>query len=121
MLSQWLPAVLLALAGIGKAVADAQAHGSPRLVRWFPRWAGLLAWRNKYKGGSPMAGPRFWLATTLLVALTDLWHLTNLLTWLCVDAALLLLSWPSPGRWWVVAGIAARRLVFQPLYSWLRK
>jgi len=115
------PAALGLLAAAGKAVADAQAHGSPRLLRWFPRWAGPESWRLKYKGSEPANGPRFWLATSLLVSLTDLWHCANLLAWLAADAAVLLTTWPTPGRWWGLAYVVLRRCVFQPLYSWLRK
>ncbi len=114
--------VLLALlAAAGKAVADAQAHGSPRLLAWRPRWAGPEAWRLKYKGGEPSAGPAFPLATTLLVFLTDLWHCANFFTWLAADAAVLLLAWAGAWRWWAVAYVVARRVAFQPLYSWLRR
>lgn len=115
----WLLALLL-LAGVGKAVADAQAHGSPRLLRWFPRWAGPESWRLKYRNSDPVLGPRFWLSTSLLVAFTDLWHFANLLMWAAADAAILVAGW-VPYRWWAVGAVVARRLVFAPLYSWLRK
>ena len=108
------------LAGAGKALADAQAHGSPRLARRFPKWAGPQAWRLKYRNGDPAQGPRFWLATTLLVGLTDLWHAANLLTGLAADAAVLLAFWL--GGWpAAVAYVVVRRVSFQPIYSFLRK
>jgi hypothetical protein len=116
----WLLIALLVLAGIGKAVADAQAHGSPRLLRWFPKWAANDAWRNKYKDRDPSQGPAFPLADTLLVAFTDLWHFANLVTWAAADAAFLVSAWPTY-RWWAVGAVLARRCVFQPLYSLLRK
>jgi hypothetical protein len=118
---QFLPPLLCLLAGLGKAVADAQAHGSPRLLAWFPRWAALDSWRNKYKQRDPTLGPIFLGSTTVLVALTDTWHAANALTWLATDAALLLVSWGGPWRWWVVGGIVARRVVFEPVYRFLRK
>jgi len=111
---------LLLLAAAGKAVADAQAHGSPRLVRWFPKWAGPDSWKLKYRDGEPAKGPSFWLADTLLVAFTDLWHFANLVTWAAADAAFLLAAFPTY-RWWAVGAVVVRRLAFQPLYSWLRK
>lgn len=113
--------LLAVVAAAGKAVADATAHGSHRLNRWFPRWAGTASWRLKYKDGNASKGPAFPLSTTLLVAFTDLWHAANAVTWLCADAAVLLVAWSGPYRWWAVAFIVARRLVFQPVYSWLRK
>lgn len=114
-----LPAAGL-LAAAGKATADAQAHGSSRLAKWFPRWAGPDAWRLKYKAGDPAAGPAFWLSTTALVFLTDLWHCANFFTWLAADATVLLLAWPGPARRWGVGYVVVRRLLFQPLYSYLR-
>lgn len=113
---------LLVLALAAKAFSDAQAHGSPRLARWFPRWAGPESWRLKYKGGDPANGPRFWLADTLLVALTDLWHFSNLLTWLAWAGALLLACFVGrPALWYAVGGLVAGKLLFEPLYAYLRK
>lgn len=111
---------LLLLAAIGKAVADADAHGSPRLMRWFPRWSGPDSWKFKYKDGSSTAGPRFWGSTTGLVFLTDLWHFSNFVTWAAVDAAVLLAAFPAY-RWCAVGAVVGRRCAFQPIYAWLRK
>ncbi len=113
--------VLGLLAGAGKAVADAQAHGSARLLQWFPRWAGPESWRLKYRNGEKAQGPRFWLADTWLVFATDLWHAANGLAGLAADAAVLLCGWGGPLWWFAVAYVAVRRVVFQPLYSFLRK
>lgn len=113
--------LLALLAAVGRMLADAQAHGSPRLARWFPRWAGPESWRLKYKGGDPAAGPAFLGSTTVLVFLTDLWHAANFLAWLAADAAVVLLAWPGPARWWGVGYVVLRRVVFQPGYSFLRK
>lgn len=115
----FLPLLALLAAG-GKALADAQQHGSPRLVRWFPRWAGADSWKLKYKNGDATAGPAFPLSTTVLVFLSDCWHFANAVSWLAADAAVLLLAWPTTGRWWAVGYAVGRRLLFQPLYSFLR-
>ena len=112
--------VLCLLAGVGKAVADAQSHGSPRLMHWFPSWAGATSWRLKYRNNDPAQGPRFFLSTTLLVFATDLWHFSNAFTWACIDAAVLLAGWHQY-RWFAVAGVVLRRVVFEPMYQWLRK
>ena len=111
---------LFLLAGLSKAVADATAHGSPRLLAWFPRWSGPDSWKYKYKYGSSTAGPRFFGSTTVFVAVTDLWHFSNAITYLCLDAAWLLATWPAL-RWYAVAAVVARRVVFQPAYAFLRK
>lgn len=42
--------------------------------KWFdPR----VSWRNKYEGGNPDNGARFFLSTSLFVAATDQYHLNN--------------------------------------------
>jgi hypothetical protein len=113
---------LLLLAHLAKAPADAQAHGSPRLVRWFPHWAGPESWRLKYRGGAEANGPAFPLSTTALVALTDLWHFANLLAWLAWAGALLLACFVGrPALWYAVGGLVAGKLLFEPLYAYLRK
>ena len=38
-------------------------------------WNPEVSWKNKYKDGDPLKGPRFLFSTTLLVSLTDGWHL----------------------------------------------
>ena len=118
-----MAALLIALllgAGIGKALADAIAHGSARLTARGPWWNNATSWTRKYKdyyGGDKR--PRFLGATTVLVFLTDAWHAFNALTWACADAALLVGAWPVY-RWYAVAAVVARRVVFQPLYFFLR-
>ncbi len=36
-----------------------------------------VSWRNKYEGGNPDNGPKFFLSTSLLVMFTDQYHLNN--------------------------------------------
>lgn len=127
----WLLLALGLLAGIFRAVHDPLTH-SPQANR-ITRWAwGLdsrfwrhffdpaFSWRNKYKGGEEANGPAFPGSTTWLVAFTDAWHLSNLLAWLAADAAVLVLAWAGPHRWAAVGYVAARRLIFEPVYRWLR-
>ena len=113
--------VLFVGAGIGKALADAIAHGSTRLSERGPWWNNATSWTRKYKdyyGGDKR--PRFFGATTVLVFLTDGWHAFNALTWACADAAFLLAAW-TPYKWGAVAAVVVRRCIFQPIYSYLRK
>lgn len=114
--------ILCLLAAAAKAVADAQAHGSPRLLAWLPRWAATDSWRNKYRGNDPALGPRFPGSTTWLVAFTDLWHLANLVAWAAWAATAVLACLAGrPGLWWLVGGLVAGKLVFEPFYAFLRK
>lgn len=42
--------------------------------QWFdPR----VSWRNKYEGGNPDNGPKYFMSTSLLVMFTDQYHLNN--------------------------------------------
>ena len=116
-----LLALLLIGAGVGKALADAIAHGSPRLSERGPWWNNATSWTRKYKdyyGGDKR--PRFVGATTVLVFLTDGWHFFTAVSWACADAAVLVGAWPVY-RWYAVFGIVARRIVFEPIYRQLRK
>jgi hypothetical protein len=131
----WLLIGLLAVAGAFRAVHDTLTHSPdnnrlrdwartrPFRIKGFCWWLFIdtqASWNNKYKNGDPKQGPAFWGSTTVFVAFTDLWHLSNLLSWAAADAAFLLAAFPAY-RWWAVSAVAARRIVFQPLYSWLRK
>lgn len=44
-------------------------------LKWYfdPR----ISWRNKYKNGDPTQGPAFPFSTSILCAITDLWHLAK--------------------------------------------
>lgn len=44
-------------------------------LKWFidPK----VSWRNKYKNGDPAQGPVFPFSTSILCAITDLWHLAK--------------------------------------------
>ena len=71
------------LAGIFEGIMDTlQFHfsGSPffnfkNKLFWNPE----ISWKNKYKNGDPMGGPKFPFSKNLLVGLTDGWHLFKLL------------------------------------------
>lgn len=113
--------LLALLAGLARAIHDTGTHAPEKLAGWGPFWDNRTSWLGKYKHRDPLQGPAFWGATTFLVGFTDGWHLTNLVAWAAADAAVLLVAWAGPYRWWAVGYVVARRLVFQPVYSWLRK
>jgi hypothetical protein len=113
--------VLLALAGAFRAFHDCLTHAPAALAKWGPFWDARTSWQLKYKDYyATGTTPAFPGSTTLLVAFTDAWHLSNLLAWACADAAFLVAAFPAY-RWWAVAAVAARRCAFEPLYSFLRK
>ena len=48
-------------------------------------WDVKLSWRNKWKNGDPDQGERFLFSSSLLVWLTDGWHLFKMLQWLLLE------------------------------------
>ncbi|GAC1604387.1 MAG: hypothetical protein NVS3B25_33620 [Hymenobacter sp.] len=128
MAAPWLLPALLTAAGAFRAVHDTLTHSPDhnRLLDWaagtrLAPWVDVVnSWKNKYKDPNAGFAPRFWGATTVFVACTDLWHFSNLLAWGCADAAVLVGAW-TPYRWWAVGAVVARRLVFEPVYAFLRR
>jgi hypothetical protein len=109
------------LAGLARAAHDAASFTPGCLARFGQFWDNRTSWLNKYKNRDATAGPAFLGATTWLVAFTDGWHLSNLAAWAAADAAALWAAWGSPKWWWAVGYVLARRVVFEPVYSRLRK
>lgn len=110
------------LAGALRACHDSLTHspGVGKLSKLGPWWNSLTSWKRKYKNEDPAQGPAYFGATSWLVGFSDAWHASNLLSWLAADAALFVAAWPAYG-WLALVPVAVRRLVFQPLYSYLRK
>ena len=80
--NRWLTGSLVFLAGASKGFNEtlmfhwkAFRHRFPNAN---PKWYNPnVSWKNKYKNGDPEAGARFPLSTTLLVGLTDQYHLNT--------------------------------------------
>jgi hypothetical protein len=71
--------ILVFAAGIAEGLMDfLQFHYRP-IFKNELFWNPELSWKNKYKDGDPMKGPKFLFSTTLFVALTDGWHTMKLL------------------------------------------
>ena len=54
-----------------------------------PTWWTINSWKNKWKNGDPTKGERFFLSSTMLVALTDPWHFFGFLRTLCWGFAII--------------------------------
>lgn len=98
--------ILLAaiLSGLAKSVMDISNDDDlfvmSRLFRGRdPRWRGwdsrTNTWRLKWRHGLPEAGPAFPGASTIFVAFTDLWHLSQMATWGLMELAFGLLVWQA--------------------------
>jgi len=49
-----------------------------------------VSWRNKYKGGDPDNGPKFFLSNSLFVTFTDQYHLNNFIHRTALMSALII-------------------------------
>ena len=49
-----------------------------------------VSWRNKYEGGNPDNGPKYFLSTSLLVMFTDQYHLNNFIQRTAIMSALVI-------------------------------
>jgi hypothetical protein len=49
-----------------------------------------VSWRNKYEGGNPDNGPKFFLSTSVLVMFTDQYHLNNFIHKTALMSALII-------------------------------
>ena len=84
---------MLSLAAIAKAVMDTlMFHYSTSIFKKRNRlfWDPAKSWRNKYALGKPEQGAKFFLSTTLLVGITDAWHLFQMIKWALVFGAVYL-------------------------------
>lgn len=112
---------LCVLAGLLRALHDTLTHepGGGKPAGWGAFWNSQISWRFKYRDADPALGPRFPGSTTWLVAFTDGWHLSNLLSWGAMGGAVVVATWCS---WeWAAAGVVAGKVIFEPVYQWLRK
>lgn len=84
---------LVVLAGACNGVMDAlQFHYSKTgFLEESTFWNPEISWKNKYRGGDPSNGPAFFLSTTVLVFLTDGWHLFKFLYFGFIRAAFVVL------------------------------
>ena len=107
--------MLLALAAIAKAAVDVLTHaeGANIFEQLGPWWDARTSWKRKYWDyDSGDLRPRFWGSKTVLVALTDFWHLTDFVYLSAYLVGALLLGAAlagQPGWVWLVtaAGVKA--------------
>ena len=94
---EWaIVAILIWAAAFSKASQDIIAHKFNWSVYrnldedwWNPTWS----WRNKYKYNNPSLGEKFLFSTTILVFLTDAWHMFQWIHNLTLWTALAIIGW----------------------------
>lgn len=115
-----LPVWFLIIAGICKAVSDTLADHSSKSI--FPAsWDKAKSSSNKWKGGNPDRGEKFFGSSTFLVWLTDPWHLSNMLQYTCFILAIVS-YWPVYG--WLIDAILLKcifTITFEVFYRWVLK
>lgn len=84
-----------------------------------------FSFKNKYKDGDPAKGPKFPLSTSLLVMLTDQYHLNNFIQRAAITAALVIKigEGKKPFRHYVFDALyytACYQLGFHSIYSPIR-
>jgi len=82
--------IFIAIAGILNSIMDLCGKFDESIFSKIPGMRyfmeGGTSWRNKYKNGDPLQGPRSFLSSEALVFLTDMWHLckTTMLLMMCL-------------------------------------
>ena len=75
-------------------------------------WDPQESWKNKYKNNDPEFGPKFPLSTTLLVGLTDAWHLFKLLRTFFIFTGIFLIFLPCQTTFICLTYVVISRLLF---------
>jgi len=111
------------LSGGAEGVMDhLQFHYDKHNVFWNPK----LSWVNKYKFGNPIAGERFFLSTTILVWLTDGWHLMKMIRTTTLTLGIAFLLTHLGISFWLSAiystlAVILFKLAFTAVYNILKK
>ena len=111
--------ILVGLAGFFKAVMDKLQFHWHRSVFYRDRmrfnplfWNPQLSWENKYKLGSGYKEEKFKFSTTLLVFLTDAWHLAQMSTYLLIFIGLPILAFASDSLLELILAVVTARVAF---------
>jgi len=88
--------ILILCAGFCEGLMDAlQFHYDISFFKNDLFWNPENSWKNKYKDGDHLKGPKFLFSTTLFVSLTDGWHLMKLFRNILIFISLPLLGFLS--------------------------
>lgn len=106
---------LLFIAAIFKSLADLSAEGKIPFGDPFYFYKDL-SWTNKYKKNT--REPKFFLSTTVLVFLTDFWHLCNFIFFTSIQLAISLSLFNG---WYVVLGFICIKIVISMIMEITRR
>lgn len=108
---------LLVTSAIAKAIQDKlQFHFSNSVFKELGSWWNpKTSWKNKWKNGDKKQGEAFPLSSTLLVSLTDAWHLFGLIRdfsiFVCIPIAL--------NNYWLLFLYILYRLTFHVFFTYI--
>ena len=93
--NRWLTGSLVFVAGASKGFNETLMFHWKAFRHHFPnanaKWFNPdISWRNKYKNGDPNAGARFPLSTSVLVGMTDQYHLNTMINRLAWTSAVVI-------------------------------
>lgn len=106
------------LAAVFKAVMDTLAHhfSSSVFVKYdWDFWDPQISWANKYKDNKKWYG---WINDTILVWITDAWHLAQMLMKTCIVLTIVFYR-PLLGGWDLLILTVIWGLVFEIFYKYL--
>jgi hypothetical protein len=108
--------LLFVLSGVFEAVMDKlQFHYDQSIFKNFKNqlfWDPKVSWKNKYEGGDPMKGERFFLSKSLFVGFTDAWHLFKLFRTLTIFAGIYFLFIPCTTKYTCLMFVIIARILF---------
>lgn len=103
--------VLLAISsGIFNAVTDLSSEGKLKGNKYY--WNKNYSWQNKWQNGNKSEGERFKFSSTILVFITDAWHLFNLLFRLSFASLYTLLGFLISISLWYLFGCLIAYIIF---------
>jgi len=115
--------LLIIIAGLAESGKDTLAHHFEDSVfsKLNPQfWNPFLSGANKWKGGNRDNGEKFFLSSTLLVGVTEAWHLFKMISTACIFSGIGL-SVYSVGLWGVLGARVLYGIIFTLGYKYLRK
>lgn len=112
--------LLLIISAISKSICDISesCFSTSKLSNLNPNfWNKHASASNKWKNGDKSQGEKFLFSSTILVFLTDAWHLFDVIRDLSLISAMILTN----NLWLLLAVYPIRQLFFQITYSYLTK
>jgi len=116
----YISILLLIISAISKSICDISesCFSTSKLSSLNPNfWNKHASAGNKWKNGDKSQGEKFLFSSTILVFLTDAWHLFDVIRDLSLIAAIILTN----NIWLLIAIYPVRQLLFQITYSYLTK